>query len=129
VSEDPKPEVIRSDVSEPAAGPRKDATMVTVVYVLYLVSFLTALTAIAGLIIAYLKRGDADAVSVSHFVYQIRTFWIGLLFTVIGVVTAPIGIGFLVFLALLVWVLVRCIKGLLANNDNRAIEQPETWLW
>lgn len=129
MSQDPKPEVIRSDVSEPAAGPRRDATIVTVVYVLYLVSFLTALTAIAGVIIAYLKRGEADSVSGSHFVYQIRTFWIGLLLTVIGVLTAPIGIGFLVFLALLVWALVRCIKGLMANNDNRAIEQPETWLW
>ncbi|WP_018141566.1 MULTISPECIES: hypothetical protein [unclassified Thioalkalivibrio] len=129
MSEDPKPEVVRSDVSEPAVGPRKDTTMVTVVYVLYLVSFLTALTAIAGIIIAYIKRGESDAVSVSHFTYQIRTFWIGLLFAVLGVITSPIGIGFLILLALLIWMLVRCIKGLLANNDNRAIEQPETWLW
>lgn len=129
MSEDPKPEVVRSDVSEPTLGPRKESTMVTVVYVLYLVSFLTVLTAIAGLIIAYIKRGEADHVSVSHFTYQIRTFWIGLLFGVIGAITTPIGIGFVIFLALVIWLLVRCIKGLLANNDNRAIEQPETWLW
>ncbi|WP_018950010.1 hypothetical protein [Thioalkalivibrio sp. ALMg11] len=129
MSEDPKPEVVRSDVSEPTLGPRKESTMVTVVYVLYLVSFLTVLTAIAGLILAYIKRGEADHVSVSHFTYQIRTFWIGLLFGVIGAITTPIGIGFVIFLALVIWLLVRCIKGLLANNDNRAIEQPETWLW
>ncbi|WP_018871991.1 membrane protein [Thioalkalivibrio sp. ALJ16] len=129
MSEQSRPEVIPSEVSEPRPGPRKESTMVTVVYVLYLVSFLTAITAIAGLIIAYIKRGEGDAVSDSHFTYQIRTFWIGLLFAVVGMLTAPIMIGFLILLFLVVWLLVRCIKGLLANNDDRAIEQPETWLW
>ncbi|WP_026340739.1 membrane protein [Thioalkalivibrio sp. ALJT] len=129
MSEPSRPEVIPSEVSEPRPGPRRESTMVTVVYVLYLVSFLTAITAIVGLVIAYIKRSEDDAVSASHFTYQIRTFWIGLLFAVIGTLTSPILIGFLVFLFLFVWVLVRCIKGLLANSDNRAIEQPETWLW
>ncbi|WP_018174522.1 MULTISPECIES: DUF4870 domain-containing protein [unclassified Thioalkalivibrio] len=129
MSEGTRPEVEPSDVSRPVPGPRKERTMVTVVYVLYLVSFLTALTAIAGLIIAYIKRNDGDAVSDTHFTYQIRTFWIGLLGVIVGAVLTPIGIGFLVLLFMIVWLLVRCIKGLLANNEDRSIEQPETWLW
>nr|WP_232209324.1 hypothetical protein [Alkalilimnicola ehrlichii] len=87
------------------------------------------LTAIAGLILAYIKRCDADPVSASHYRYQIRTFWIGLLYFVVGMITTPIGIGFLVLVLTLLWFLTRCIKGLVLNSERRAIAEPTTWLW
>ena len=58
------------------------------VYVLYLLGFFTGLTAVVGLIIASMQGDRADPVSRSHFRFQVRTFWIGLLYLVVGIITA-----------------------------------------
>ena len=58
------------------------------VYILYFIGFVVGITAIAGLIVAYLKRGEAGPNATTHFTFQIRTFWIGLLFSIIGAVTS-----------------------------------------
>lgn len=111
---------------QPAAG---DLDAAKLVYILYFIGVVTAITAIAGVIVAYLKRGDAPAIAVSHYTFQIRTFWIGLLFSVISAVTLIIGIGFLLAIATLVWYLVRAIKGFMLALDGKPVADPETWLW
>jgi uncharacterized membrane protein len=98
-------------------------------YILYFISYFVGLTAVAGVIIAYLKRGEAADWVQTHFIYQIRTFWIGLLWMVIGGLTSFILIGFLVLAWWFVWTLVRCIKGVMRLSDNRPIEDPLTWIW
>ncbi|RLK46828.1 putative membrane protein [Alkalispirillum mobile] len=103
--------------------------LVMVVYILYLVGFFVVLTAIAGLILAYIKRGEADPVSASHYQYQIRTFWIGVLYSLVGIITSPIGVGFLIMVLAVLWFLTRCIKGLVVNSESRPITDPTTWLW
>ena len=100
-----------------------------IVYVLYLVGFLVGLTALAGVIIAHLKFGEADAASRSHHQYQIRTFWFGLLMVVVGIRLSVTGIGYLILLWWFVWTLVRCIKGILRLLDERPMENPGTLLW
>jgi uncharacterized membrane protein len=115
--------------SGPAAGPVEDADGVKLVYILYFLAFVIGISAIAGVIVAYLKRGEASAVSSTHYTFQIRTFWIGLLFSLVGVLTSVILVGWLVLLFLIVWLLVRNIKGFMAISDNRPIAEPETWLW
>ncbi|WP_420561551.1 DUF4870 family protein [Tepidicaulis sp.] len=112
-----------------AAGPVEDADGVKLVYILYFLAFVIGISAIAGVIVAYLKRGEASAVSSTHYTFQIRTFWIGLLFSLVGVLTSVILVGWLVLLFLVVWLLVRNIKGFMAISDNRPIPEPETWLW
>ena len=77
----------------------------------------------------YLKREGADPVTASHFTYQIRTFWIGLLYIFLGVLLMIIGIGWLIWFFAVVWSLIRNIKGFFAMSDNKPIEDPETWLW
>ena len=111
-----------------AAGtPRTARSVVSAVYVLYLTFFFVP--AIAGVILAYLKRGDSDPVSETHLTFQIRTFWIGLAAAVVGFITTAIGIGFLILIALAVWVVGRAVTGILANSEDRAIDDPETWFW
>ncbi|ABI57480.1 DUF4870 family protein [Alkalilimnicola ehrlichii MLHE-1] len=120
----------RARQQPPGAGQSDSGRqLVLVIYILYLVGLFVMLTAIAGLILAYIKRCDADPVSASHYRYQIRTFWIGLLYFVVGMITTPIGIGFLVLVLTLLWFLTRCIKGLVLNSERRAIAEPTTWLW
>ncbi len=107
----------------------RSATNVNVVYYLYLVSILVGLTAIVGVIMAYMNRGPGADWLDSHYTYQIRTFWIGLLYSVIGLALTFIIIGFLVLLFVLIWWVVRCIKGLQLAGKGQPVPDPATWMW
>lgn len=102
---------------------------VQAIYVLYIASFFVGLTGIIGIVVAYMNRGKAAPVLQTHYTYQIRTFWIGLLYGIICSLLMIVGIGFLLFLVLGVWVIVRCVKGLQAASNGDGISNPETWLW
>lgn len=100
------------------------------VYVLYLVGFVTGgLATLVGLIIAYLKKTDTNPTLASHFQFQIRTFWIGLLYGVIGALLCLLVIGFVVLILVAIWLLVRCIKGLMLLNEGRPIANPRSWMF
>lgn len=106
-----------------------DNQLALAVYVLYLCGFFTAITALVGLIIAYVQFNQADAMLQTHYRFQIRTFWIGLLYLAVGALTAIVIVGFFILLWWFVWTLVRCVKGLLALNENRPIQDPTSWLF
>jgi len=55
-----------------------------VVYALYILGLFHGLTLIIGLIMAYVVRGSAGPANASHYTYLIRTFWISLIWMVIG---------------------------------------------
>ncbi|HEY6104626.1 MAG TPA: hypothetical protein VIV59_01495, partial [Anaeromyxobacteraceae bacterium] len=61
----------------PAAAPGENVAKV--VYVLYLVSLVTGVTALVGVVMAYVYQGDAPDWLKTHYRFQIRTFWLGLL--------------------------------------------------
>lgn len=100
-----------------------------VVHVLYIVALFTGVPMLIGVIVAYVARGEADEVNATHFQFQIRTFWIGILYAVVGILTAAVGIGVLICLFAWVWVLVRSIKALGFANRGEPIPNPTTWLW
>ncbi|RMG58554.1 MAG: hypothetical protein D6717_02690 [Gammaproteobacteria bacterium] len=103
--------------------------MVQAIYILYLVSIVVGITGLIGVILAYVYRGNAEPWLESHFRFQIRTFWIGLLYSLIGMLTAPLFVGYLVLLFVLVWLIVRCAKGLQWLDRGQAVPDPATWLW
>ncbi len=71
----------------------------------------------------YVKRDDVKGTYLeSHFNWQIRTFWWGLLWAVIGFITMFILIGFAVLLANGIWIIYRIIKGWLKLNEGKPIE-------
>ena len=96
-----------------------------IVYLCQALSFFFGITAIAGVILNYLKRKEVkDTWLESHFVWQIRTFWIGLATSFIGFILTFILVGFLVLAATLVWTVYRVIKGYLLLDKNMPIETP-----
>jgi uncharacterized membrane protein len=101
--------------------------LVLTVYILYLAGFLTGITVLVGVVIAYLQRDTTDRLSQSHFQFQISTFWIGLLYFLVGLITIHIGIGVLILLWWAVWTVIRCVKGLLALNMGEPIRNPNSW--
>ena len=99
----------------------KSLTSLTqLVYILYALSYFTGVTAIVGIIINYVKKDDVDGTWLaSHFDWQIRTFWYGMLWAVIGTATIVILVGFAILFANFCWIIYRIVKGWLNLNENK----------
>jgi len=88
---------------------------------------LVCLAGIVGVIIAYVKRSDAQGTWVaSHFTWLIRTFWWSLLWDVIGVLlfVTLIGIPFAIaiFVGTSIWGIYRLVRGFLWFKDNQPVQ-------
>ena len=90
---------------------------VKLVYALYLASFVVGVTMLVGLVLAYINRGQASGTWMeSHYTYQIRTFWIGILYSCISFVLMVVLIGFLLIIVVAVWSIARCVRGLIGRR-------------
>jgi len=90
------------------------------VYALYAFAYFAGITAIIGIVINYVKKEEVAGTWLeSHFRWQMRTFWFGVLWAAVGIVTMPILIGFLVHFINCIWVIYRVVKGWLYFNDNK----------
>jgi uncharacterized membrane protein len=118
-----------SGPAEPRPPAVSNTTLALIVYILYFIGYFTGVTALIGVIIAHVQGGGPDPVLNSHYQFQVRTFWIGLLYIVVGSVLSMILIGFAILLWWLIWSLVRCVKGVLALNENRPIANPSSWMF
>ncbi|MAK45322.1 MULTISPECIES: membrane protein [Spongiibacter] len=113
-----------------AAMPSSSAeNMAKVVYVLYLVSLVFGITAIVAVVIAYINRDDCAPWLRSHYQFQIRTFWIGALYVTLGTVLSLVLVGWLILFFCLIWLVVRCIKGLKALDAREPYPDPLGWLF
>lgn len=100
---------------------------IKIIYVLYLGSLVFPVTGLIGVIVAYVNQGEASGAEAAHYRYQVRTFWIGFLYGIICAITSVIGIGLLLLVALLIWWIVRNVKGLMAINAGKAPDNIESW--
>ena len=89
-------------------------------------AFLTGWPSIIAVILNYVKRGETRGTWIeSHFRWQLRTFWYGLLWVALCVlfVVATLGVGMLVaWIPLVVvglWFIYRIVRGWLALLDRR----------
>lgn len=114
-------------VAEQSKGP--DTTIAMVIYGLYLASLVAGLTSLVGVVIAYVYRGKGPAWLDEHYRYQIRTFWIGLVYGTICLILSLIGIGVLLLIALAIWLIVRCVKGFKGLQEKRAPANVDSWLF
>lgn len=97
-------------------------TLTTVVYALQAAGFVVGITWIVAVVIDYVKRDEAKGTWLeSHFRWQIRTFWWGLLWAVIGAITFLVVIGWFILAADTIWIIYRIVKGWLYLNDNKPI--------
>lgn len=95
-------------------------TLTTIIYALYAASYFVGITAIVAIVINYIKKEDvAGTFLESHFRWQIRTFWFGLLWGALGGLTALIVIGWAVLIADGIWMIYRLVKGWLRLTDNK----------
>ena len=131
-----------------APGTDADANarlLTSIIYGLYLAGFLTGgLTAIAGVIMAYVVMGSAPAWARTHYVFQVWTFWIGLLLMLVmipflvmwvitGIALSIVGIGLLMLVATVlviaapfVWFMARCAVGLSYAVQSQPYPRPQS---
>ncbi|MFC7368255.1 DUF4870 family protein [Vreelandella zhaodongensis] len=109
-------------------SPHADTTIAMVIYALYLASFVVGFTSLIGVIIAYVYRGKGPEWMDEHYRYQIRTFWMGLLYASVATLLTLVLIGFPLLLALAVWFIVRCVKGFKGLQEKRAPSNVDSWL-
>ena len=57
--------------------------------------FVFGLTALIAVVIAYVRKPEAEPVTASHYRYQIRSFWIGFALSMIAALALMVGVGFL----------------------------------
>ena len=97
-------------------------TMAAVVYVLQALGFFSGITWIVAVIIDYVKRDEAVGTWLeSHYRWQIRTFWWGLLWGVLGSILLLILVGWFVLVAAGIWIIYRIVKGALYLNDGKPL--------
>jgi uncharacterized membrane protein len=93
-------------------------------------AFLTGWPSIIAVILNYLKRGAVQGTWLeSHFRWQIRTFWYGLLWVSLCVlfIVATLGIGIVIAWLPLgiitIWFIYRVARGWMALKDGRPMYQ------
>jgi uncharacterized membrane protein len=95
-------------------------TLTLAVYALQAAGFFLGITWIVAVVINYVKREEVAGTWLeSHFRWQIRTFWFGLLWGVIGGILALVLVGFAILFADAVWIIYRIVKGWLNFNDGK----------
>jgi uncharacterized membrane protein len=113
------------------------------VYILYLLGLMNGVTVLIGVVMAYALRNKASELHRTHYIFQIRTFWIGLFVSLFGCVLAgagfPLvwlfGFGFIlwglagiVFAAMWVWFLVRSVLGLIKLAQGEPYPRPYAFI-
>lgn len=141
MSELPAPQVASTDPTVPSQAM---ISTTLIVYALFgvaavaglvssgfpLIAPLMGLIGIVGLILAYVKRGDAAGTWLaSHYRWLIRTFWFSLLWGIVGglvlvtlgliLIGIPIAIG--IWIATTIWVLYRLIRGYVLFKDSKPV--------
>lgn len=104
------------------------AANVALIYWLYLAGILLIFTAFFGVTQAVFRQKGAPAWLRSHYRLQVRTFWIGALYIFLALLMLPSGLGVLIYTLWMIWLIVRCAKGLALLKQSEPYPNPETWL-
>jgi uncharacterized membrane protein len=97
------------------------------VYILLALSFITLITPVIGVIINYVKDEDVRGSWLeSHFRWQKATFWYGLLWMVLGVLTTPLLIGYGVLAVVTIWLIYRIARGWIFLVDGKEMYRVTT---
>jgi len=130
---------------EPQAAPQPllndDRMIAGITYVLFLL-LPTFFPVLIGLVLAYANRDTPSAMLRSHYVFQIRTFWIFFGWAVIALAMIGMGIplsillvgipavilGAAILCGLSLFFALRCVVGLIYLAQGRPYPRPQTWL-
>ncbi|ABI57463.1 DUF4870 family protein [Alkalilimnicola ehrlichii MLHE-1] len=99
-------------------------TWAATVYLLLLGGIMMVATAPVGVVLAHWRRNRAPAWLRSHYTFQIRTFWLGLLLLAVALGLAMTLLGYFILAAWMVWAVGRCAVGVNDLMQGRAVPNP-----
>lgn len=103
-------------------GEDGERTTLLIAYILYACTLFSGITAIIGVVINHLKVNATQSEFIrSHHRWLMRTFWWGLLWSLISSALTIILIGFAGYLLVAVWFIYRIVRGFLAYSERRAM--------
>lgn len=110
-----------SNVIEYGREPNKEQVqLMHIMYGLQAASFFFGLTMLVAVIMAYVKRDEFKGTWLeSHVEWQIKTFWMTIIFTVVGVILLIFLIGYFVLIGGYIWGIYRVVKGWMLLNDGK----------
>jgi len=108
---------------------KTSTTTAKIIYILLILSTVIGITGVIALIMAYVNNDDSDGWLQTHYRFQIRTFWIGMLYIFTGVVLSHVLIGYLILLFAFFWLIIRCAKGLKQLLKQQPVKNLESWLF
>lgn len=111
-------EVINQGLSE---AEKSAKTHAIVAYTLMLLGFFTGISFIAGGIWAMVKKSDAQGtIFADHYDNITKSFWVSIVLSIIGALTAVFVIGYVVLLVALVYTLWKLIAGLAKITSDKS---------
>ncbi len=104
-------------------------TNLIVIYILFLCGVVAPLLPIIGAVFAYINKDIKDGFLASHYIFILRTFWIGFIGIIISVITTIILIGPVLYACLFVWFILRIAIGLkYLLNDTEHPNYRTYWI-
>ncbi len=117
------PEQPQAGSSTAIGDTESNRNVVQVIYLLQALSFAFGVTGLVAVIVCYVKRDDMRGTWLgTHVSWQLRTFWWGLLWTLVGFALMVVVVGVFVLCANAIWVIYRIAKGWLRLNDRRPMD-------
>ena len=84
--------------------------------------FLGGIPFIIAVVLGYLNQHHVKGTWLeSHYTWQIHTFWVALALVVIGTLTLPYLIGFVVLIGATIWVIHRITYGWITLNRSKEV--------
>lgn len=93
-------------------------------YILNFIGLVFPLTFIISCVFAYIHRGNSESYLKTHYHYIIRTFFISLICFIISFILTFIFIGILLNFILVIWFIIRNVKGVIAITNKQPIINP-----
>jgi uncharacterized membrane protein len=109
-----------ADVGTQDDKPQRD--IVLIVYIMQAIGFFIGITWIVGVIMNYVKRDETRGTWLeTHHNWQIKTFWVGVIGSILSFILMIVVIGLFTWFAVGIWCIYRVIKGWLAFNDRKEL--------
>jgi|TARA_B110000196_G_scaffold306541_1_gene305253 uncharacterized membrane protein len=106
----------------PLSGKEREAkSNALIAYILLSLGFFIGVTFIAGGVWAYMKRKEySDTRFYDHYDNIIKIFWVGLIGSVIGILTSAIFIGLPILIGVYIYNLVKIVKGFATLTSDKS---------
>ena len=118
---DPIAELVVPDLAE-LSQEKRDISYVYAIYALFALGIFGLVPAVGDVIMAYAKRNELrGTIYFDHIQFLLKTFWITLIFSIIGYFTLIFLIGFPIMLLTFGWYTFRVVPGFLRLRENHAI--------